>query len=467
MTACVGLAALMLLPALLGYERYVIVSGSMTGTIDTGSIVYAKPVPTAGLKAGDIITYAPPAGASPTELVTHRIDSITAGPRGERVFRTKGDHNASVDPWTFTLTAPTQAQEQFHVPFIGYAFAALSIREVRMAVIGGPAMIIALLTIVGPVPRRPPHRGRPRRSARPRRRPAGGPRRRRSGDLELLTTRCRSAPTSASSWPSPRSARCWSSVRPRRVPSTPPPPPTAPTPSRPPPTGSRRPCHRHQPRDPAAGRDHGVEQRDRRRTLGRRLGHDPALARRRRHLDVTCARTHVARTRAPGRRPRSRTVATTSARSRSTSPATSAPRRPSPIASSTTPPPPRLDDPGAGDPRHRHADAVEHRCGVRGRDRPLRALARRRHDMDHDLHRRCAPFSCSFATTTAATPNGDYDLRITVTDAAGNVAATSHRRRHHRQHRPDRDDDRPGLPDPRRRRPRRDRGRRRQRGRAP
>lgn len=31
-----------------------------------------------------------------------------------------------------------------------------------------------------------------------------------------------------------------------------------------------------------------------------------------------------------------------------------------------------------------------------------------------------APFSCAFATATAATPNGDYDLRITVTDAAGN-----------------------------------------------
>ncbi len=148
-TATVGLAALMLLPAVLGYERYVIVSGSMTGTVDTGSIVYDKPVPTAGLQRGDIITYAPPAGASPQALVTHRIASITRGPKGERVFRTKGDANEHVDPWTFTLPAATQAKVDFHVPYVGYAFAALAIREVRMAVIGGPAVLIALVTLFG------------------------------------------------------------------------------------------------------------------------------------------------------------------------------------------------------------------------------------------------------------------------------------------------------------------------------
>ena len=38
------IAALMLVPALLGYERYVIVSGSMEPAIGTGSGVYDKPV---------------------------------------------------------------------------------------------------------------------------------------------------------------------------------------------------------------------------------------------------------------------------------------------------------------------------------------------------------------------------------------------------------------------------------------
>ena len=37
-------------PALMGWERYVIVSGSMTGTYDRGSLVFDEVVPTKSLK---------------------------------------------------------------------------------------------------------------------------------------------------------------------------------------------------------------------------------------------------------------------------------------------------------------------------------------------------------------------------------------------------------------------------------
>src|SRR3954469_22752147 len=74
--ANLGLAALFLgsvaflLPSLLGYDRYVITSGSMTGTFDIGSIVFDKPVPTADLAVGDVITYLPPESAGVPHLVT-------------------------------------------------------------------------------------------------------------------------------------------------------------------------------------------------------------------------------------------------------------------------------------------------------------------------------------------------------------------------------------------------------------
>src|ERR671932_2582733 len=105
----VALAAAVLVPALLGYQLYVITSGSMTGTYDRGSIVYDRVVPTRSLNVGDVITYDPPAGG-PAGLVTHRIASIRTGPGGVRVYRTKGDFNPTADPWTFTLTNPTQAR---------------------------------------------------------------------------------------------------------------------------------------------------------------------------------------------------------------------------------------------------------------------------------------------------------------------------------------------------------------------
>src|SRR5215216_7521165 len=71
---CFG--ALLVLPAALGWQRYVIVSGSMTGTYDRGSLVLDEVVPVSQLRAGDVITYRPPAGAGPEGLVTHRIASI-------------------------------------------------------------------------------------------------------------------------------------------------------------------------------------------------------------------------------------------------------------------------------------------------------------------------------------------------------------------------------------------------------
>lgn len=142
------LAAIMLVPAALGYQRYVIVSGSMTGTYDRGSIVYDKTVPTSSLRVGDAITYAPPAGATPYDLVTHRIASIRTI-RGQRVLQTKGDAVDHVDPWRFTLSNPRQARVAFSIPYAGYVISALAERHIRMIVIGIPAAIIALLALGG------------------------------------------------------------------------------------------------------------------------------------------------------------------------------------------------------------------------------------------------------------------------------------------------------------------------------
>jgi signal peptidase I len=105
--AGVAVALLVLLPALLGWERYVIVSGSMTGSYDRGSLVLADVVPVDDLKVGDVITYMPPAG---DHLITHRIAWVGRDQAGSRLFRTKGDANPVADPWTFRLDQPTQAR---------------------------------------------------------------------------------------------------------------------------------------------------------------------------------------------------------------------------------------------------------------------------------------------------------------------------------------------------------------------
>jgi signal peptidase len=144
-----ALVAVTLLPTLLGYGRYTIVSGSMAGTYDTGSMIYTKELPTVQLRVGDVITYAPPAGASPQPIVTHRIHSRTVDAKGEVVFRTKGDANQSADAWTFALNEPSQATVRFGIPYLGYAISALARPEVRRVVVGGPAVLIALFVVGG------------------------------------------------------------------------------------------------------------------------------------------------------------------------------------------------------------------------------------------------------------------------------------------------------------------------------
>jgi len=136
------LAALILVPAALGLERYAIAGGSMSGTYDVGSLVFEEVVPVEDLEVGDVITYVPPAESGIDNLVTHRIVEIKGSS-----FRTQGDANPDVDPWTFDLTSATQARVMWHLPLAGYPFLALQDRSMRMFLIGLPAGLIALLSL--------------------------------------------------------------------------------------------------------------------------------------------------------------------------------------------------------------------------------------------------------------------------------------------------------------------------------
>ena len=138
------LAAAVLVPALLGFQRYVITSGSMTGTYDRGSLVFDRVVPTASLRAGDVITFRPPGHAG---LVTHRIAS---GPSRPARLHDEGRREPRARRWgPFTLGDARQARVAFHLPYLGYGIATLSERKVRMLVIGVPALLIALAALAG------------------------------------------------------------------------------------------------------------------------------------------------------------------------------------------------------------------------------------------------------------------------------------------------------------------------------
>ena len=135
------IVVVIVVPALLGMQRYVITGGSMTGTIAKGSVIYCDLTPTDQLRVGDIITFRPPGYES---TLTHRIIAISPGQDGRAVYRTKGDFNEAADPWSVHLVEPQQSRYVFHIPYVGYVLAFLAIRQVRVVLIGLPALLIAV-----------------------------------------------------------------------------------------------------------------------------------------------------------------------------------------------------------------------------------------------------------------------------------------------------------------------------------
>lgn len=138
-------AGAMLVPSALGYERYVLVGPSMSGTISKGSLVFDQNVRTTRLRVGNIITFLPP---GQTRQVTHRIRSISIE-NHQRVYRTKGDANQTQDPWKFTLPQKTQAKFKMAIPLAGWPFIFLADRTHRFIALGLPVLIIALVNLVG------------------------------------------------------------------------------------------------------------------------------------------------------------------------------------------------------------------------------------------------------------------------------------------------------------------------------
>lgn len=108
----------LVLPPAFGLSHHTVTDDAMSGTMDRGSVVFAKSQPVADLEIGDVIVYPHPTSG---ELITRRIAAIEAG-----VIWTRGDGTGALDPWTLTLDRPTQARAVAHVPYAGHVYDALA-----------------------------------------------------------------------------------------------------------------------------------------------------------------------------------------------------------------------------------------------------------------------------------------------------------------------------------------------------
>lgn len=90
------------IPNIGGTFPLIVKSGSMSGTVETGDLMFAHTVEdTSSFKKGDIIVYWDKAEGG--SLVTHRIIEVTKDDDGKLAYRTKGDANATADASLFIL----------------------------------------------------------------------------------------------------------------------------------------------------------------------------------------------------------------------------------------------------------------------------------------------------------------------------------------------------------------------------
>jgi len=88
------------IPDIMGFNFFVVESGSMEPTFDIGTVIICRrPGDPGKLKAGDIVTFRNLSGF----IVTHRIVEVLIDESGKVSYRTKGDNpKNSVDPEILT-----------------------------------------------------------------------------------------------------------------------------------------------------------------------------------------------------------------------------------------------------------------------------------------------------------------------------------------------------------------------------
>lgn len=124
-----------------GYRPVVVYSGSMEPEVGVGALAFVERVPSERIGTGDVITFTDP--YNPGRLVTHRVVETLERPEGGLAYRTKGDANASRDPWTIALPGDA-GRLAFDVPYAGYALWYAKTREARTAVI----LLVSALVLV-------------------------------------------------------------------------------------------------------------------------------------------------------------------------------------------------------------------------------------------------------------------------------------------------------------------------------
>lgn len=143
--AAVALLTFGLLPRTGWYRPVTVLSGSMRPAFSPGDIVFVTPEPLQSIRRGQVISYRIPIGDHHVE--SHRVMAV--GRRGGLVtVRTKGDANATPDPWTATLHGRTAWRVRTVLPKVGWAIFWLRRPLIHELTVFLAPLLLALLALL-------------------------------------------------------------------------------------------------------------------------------------------------------------------------------------------------------------------------------------------------------------------------------------------------------------------------------
>lgn len=137
--ALAPLVLLVVLPSVLGLERYVVTSDALGNSIPRGSLTFAESVPATEIEVGDVITFRPPGTAAEAPYVTRRVVKDT--PDG---IWTSGD-GTGTDPWVLSPRS-RQSHVIAHIPYVGYPFIA-GVRPTMWVMLVSIPLVAVLLAV--------------------------------------------------------------------------------------------------------------------------------------------------------------------------------------------------------------------------------------------------------------------------------------------------------------------------------
>ncbi|MFB9780013.1 signal peptidase I [Rhodococcus baikonurensis] len=152
--ALAGLASIVIFIAglVFGITPLIFRSGSMSPTIDTGALAFARTVPASEVQVGDILSVYDSQGTR----ITHRVESIDQQGNNLAVAQLRGDANPIADPDPYVITEADRVF--FSINRLGYVAVWLS---------GSSGLVLGAIAVGGLLyiafrPRRNPDEGEPR-----------------------------------------------------------------------------------------------------------------------------------------------------------------------------------------------------------------------------------------------------------------------------------------------------------------